>query len=300
MADQNKRATVSELPDFDKLWDYHEPAATEKAFREILPTARSSGNEAYLAELLTQIARTQGLQRQFDQAHATLDEVEAMIDDSMPVPRIRYLLERGRTLNSSQQVDEAKPLFQLAWELAQREGEEFYAVDAAHMLGIVEPGDVSLQWNEIAIKLAEQSADARANHWLGSLYNNTGWTYHGLERYDDALGMFQKSLAFQQAEKDEKLIRIANWTIARTLRSLGRVEEALAKQRELLEVDKVEGAKDGYVYEEIAECLLLLDHADEAREYFALAHAELSQDSWLQANESDRLARLKRLGSQGE
>lgn len=297
MANQEASARSSDLPDFDKLWDYHEPAATEKAFREILPHARSSANEAYLAELLTQIARSQGLQRQFDQAHATLDEVEGMIDNSLPVPRIRFLLERGRTLNSAQQLDEAKPLFQLAWELAQQAGEEFYAVDAAHMMGIVEPGDLSLQWNEIAIKLAEQSDDARATHWLGSLYNNTGWTYHGLERYDDALGMFEKSLAFQQAEQDEKLTHIAKWTIARTLRSLGRAEEALAKQRELLEARKIEGAKDGYVYEEIAECLLLLDRADEAREHFALAHAELSQDPWLQANESDRLARLKRLGS---
>lgn len=300
MTNQKANATSPDLPDFDKLWDYNKPTATEKAFCEILPTARSSGNEAYLAELLTQIARTQGLQRQFDQAHATLDEVEAMIDDSMPVPRIRLLLERGRTLNSSNQPDQAKPLFQLAWELARQEGEEFHAVDAAHMLGIVEPDDASLQWNEIAIKLAEQSADARAIHWLGPLYNNTGWTYHGMERYDDALGMFEKSLAFQQAEQDEKLIRIAMWTIARTLRSLDRVEEALAKQGELLEVFKVAGTKDGYVYEEIAECLLLLDQADEAREYFALAHAELSQDPWLEANESVRLVRLKRLGSRGK
>ena len=300
MANQDASARSSGLPDFDKLWDYQEPAATEKAFREILPTARSSGNEAYLAELLTQIGRSQGLQRQFDQAHATLDEVEAMIGDSMPVPRIRYLLERGRTLNSSEQIDQAKPLFQLAWELAQQAGEEFYAVDAAHMMGIVEAGDVSLQWNEIAIKLAEQSADARATHWLGSLYNNTGWTYHGMERYDAALSMFEKSLAFQQAEQDEKLIRIAKWTIARTLRSLGRVEEALVKQRELLEVFKVADTKDGYVYEEIGECLLLLDRADEAREHFALAYAELSRDIWLDADELDRLARLERLGTKGE
>ena len=209
-------------------------------------------------------------------------------------------MTHGRTLNSSQQVDQAKPLFQLAWELANQQGEEFYAVDSAHMLGIAEHGDVSLQWNEMAIKLAEQSDDARANHWLGSLYNNTGWTYHGLERYDDALGMFEKSLAFQQGEQDEKLIRIAKWTIARTLRSLGRAEEALAKQRELLEANEVEGSKDGYVQEEIAECLLLLDRADEACEYFAQAHAELSRDIWLDADESDRLARLKRLSSAPE
>lgn len=91
----------SDLPDFDKLWDYNDPAGTAEKFREILPAARESGNRPYLAELLTQIARTQGLQREFDAAHATLDEVETLLADDAPIPRIRVLLERGRVFNSS-------------------------------------------------------------------------------------------------------------------------------------------------------------------------------------------------------
>src|SRR5947209_19946449 len=89
------------LPDFDTLWDYTNPSDTEGRFREILPAARSSRDEAYLAELLTQIARTHGLQGRFDEAHATLDEVASMLPATPPRTQVRYLLERGRVFNSS-------------------------------------------------------------------------------------------------------------------------------------------------------------------------------------------------------
>ena len=58
-------ATEKTLPDFDALWDYEQPAKTEVAFRALLSQAEASGNPSYYIELLTQIARTQGLQRDF-------------------------------------------------------------------------------------------------------------------------------------------------------------------------------------------------------------------------------------------
>jgi hypothetical protein len=52
---------------------------------------------------------------------------------------------------------------------------------------------------------------------------------------------------------------------------------------------------DGYVFEEIGECLLALNRAVEARPYFAKAYETLSQDEWLRDREPARLARLKEL-----
>ncbi|MBT4141251.1 MAG: hypothetical protein HOE48_25300, partial [Candidatus Latescibacteria bacterium] len=60
---------LEDLPDFDALWDYHNPENTEQLFLEILPVAQNDGDDDYLAQLLTQVARTQGLQRKFDVAH---------------------------------------------------------------------------------------------------------------------------------------------------------------------------------------------------------------------------------------
>ena len=193
-------------------------------------------------------------------------------------------------------VEAARPLFEEAWKLARGIGEDYHAVDAAHMLGICENGDRALKWHEIAMGAAEASPDSRAKEWLGALYNNTGWTYHDTGQFDRALELFEKGLAWRKERNIPATTRIAKWTVARALRSLNRTAEALDMQRSLLEEHKAAETKDGYVYEELAECLLILGQADEARPYFNLAYHELSKDTWLKDKEKDRLERLRRLG----
>ncbi len=249
--------------DFDDLWDYDDPEATERKFRQLLPSATTDAS--YHAQLLTQIARAQGLQRKFDEAHQTLDEVRRLLADDLKQARIRYLLERGRVFNSSKQREQARPFFLEAWELSTSANEDFYAIDAAHMLGIVEPPEQALEWNLKALALAEQSHDMRAQKWRGSLYNNIGWAYHDSGKYEEALALFEKALRWREAQGRLPEIRIAKWCVARALRSLGRLEEALATQQVLLAEHKAAGGKDGYVYEELGECLLALDREAEAR-----------------------------------
>ena len=70
-------------------------------------------------------------------------------------------------------------------------------------------------------------------------------------------------------------------------------------QQVLLAENEAEGAQSGYTFEELGECLLSLGRGDEARPWFALAHEQLAQDLWLQAEEPDRLSRLQRLGRGG-
>src|SRR5215510_2412584 len=280
--------------DFDSLWDYSDPHKTETRFREILLQV-SEDNIAYL-ELLTQIARAQGLQQKFDRANQTLDQVERRLGKYASRAKVRYLLERGRTLNSSGRPDEAQPLFEQALDMAKELSEDFYAVDALHMLAIVAPPASSLDLNLRAIQMAESSSQAKARGWLGSLYNNTGWSYHSLGEYESALEMFEKAEAARREQGRVTEIRIAQWCVARTLRSLSRVEEALSKQLALHAEFEAEGEDDGYVYEEIGECLLALNRGEEARPYFSMAYKLLSEDSWLAEKEPERLARLKELG----
>jgi len=284
------------LPDFDALWDYANPDTTESRFRALLPVAEASGDPFYEAQLMTQIARAQGLQMKFAEAHGTLDAVKVMLAEDMVVAKIRYLLERGRVYNSAGLADSAKPFFLDAWETARRAGEDFYAVDAAHMMATIEPPEDQLVWAGRAMGVAEVSPDERAGRWLGSLYNNTGWTYHDMGEYEKALELFEKALAWNREHGSEERVRISRWTVGRTYRSLGRVEEALEIQRELEREIRAQGlGSDGYVLEEIAECLLLLGEEEESKAYFTRAYEQLSQDQWLVANQADRLRRLKDL-----
>ncbi|NOY26393.1 MAG: tetratricopeptide repeat protein [Oligoflexia bacterium] len=213
-------ASPTPLPDLDKLLDFSDPAASEAAYRELLPQARRLGADAELA-LLTRIARTLGLQGRYDEALALLDEVETHAPQAGPEVAVRLLLEDGRVLNSSGQVDASAAFFEEAYTRAQEAGLVGLAVDAAHMLGIVLPPDPALEWNMDAIHTAETSTKPAAQQWLGALYNHTGWSLMDRGEYDQALTLFEKGLAWRQARDDEDATRIARHNLAECLAALG-------------------------------------------------------------------------------
>ena len=249
------------------------------------------------------MARAVGLQRRFDEARALLDEAVLLLPEAGAVAVIRYQLESGRVHNSAGETAKAREFFQQAWEMARAVAEDgcaadAAAVDAAHMLAIAaETRQETLRWNERALELAEASDDERAQRWRASLLNNLGWARHDGGYYEAALDLFERALAERQKRGPNQETRIARWCVARCLRSLGRLEEALAQQRELLAEEEAFGETAGFTWEEIGECLLALGREVEARPHFAQAYAALSQDAWLVAEEGERLARLRRLGS---
>jgi tetratricopeptide (TPR) repeat protein len=280
--------------DFDKLWDYNNPIVTEQQFRALLPDADKSNDRAYEAELLTQIARTQGMQGKFDDAHATLDRAEKVIDTpTMPKARVRYLLERGRAFNSSDHPDTARPLFVEAMEIAQENHLDGYAIDAVHMIAIVAPTpDEQLKWNYRGVELAEKSSDPAARRWLASLYNNIGCTLDDQKRYDEALKIFQKALELRETMGQKSQVLIARYTIARTLRRLNRIDEALAEALAIHKDATAAGDPDPYVCEEIGEDLLIKGQPSDAAPYFKIAYEGLAKDVWLKNHEPERLERL--------
>lgn len=287
------------LPDLDKLWNYGKPAESEKRFREVLPRAEAAGDRDYLLQLRTQIARALGLQGRFDEAHAELDAVEKALGpgDSLPVARVRCLLERGRAYNSSKQPEKARPLFLKAWETGVGKGIDEHAVDAAHMMAIVEPPENRNAWNIKAMELAEKSSDDRAKRWLGSLYNNMAWDAFDRGDFALALELHEKCLAWHEARNPKSQgTRIAKWSVARQLRALGRAEEALARQRALLDEYAAIGEEDGFVYEEMGECLLALGKAAEAKPWFRKALPKLEAIDWVR-DDKPRIERLRKLAA---
>ena len=283
------------LSKVDRLWNYSDPSGSETAFRELLEKAH--GEPEYAAEVKTQIARALGLQRQFDESHALLDEVAEAVDDSMPLVRARLALERGRAFRSSGAPEKGLPFFEEAMEGAAEGGFEFYAVDAAHMIVLVYEGEEALAWHQKALAMAESAEDERARGWRGSLYNNLGWTYYELERFDEALDLFVKHEAMLAESGRTYNEAIARWAQGKMLRAMARLDEALAIQEALLpHPERQDNEAEGYTREELGECLLALGRGAEASPHFARAHALLSQDGWLQDNEAPRLERLRELG----
>ncbi len=301
-ASQTPPAEPPGMHDFLTLWDFRDPAGSEARFAALLPTVRAAGERALEVEVLTQIARAQGLQGRPADAHRTLDEAERGLAEGMARPRIRVLLERGRATNgrpgatdpdAPERRRRARPWFEQAFALASQAGETGLAVDAAHMLGIVEEPDAALAWNERAIEVAEASRDEAARRWLGTLYNNTGWTWFERGEYARALGLFERDVAWRLERGQAREARIARWSRAKALRHLGRVAEALEVQRALETEWEAAGAPDGFVYEELAECLRALGRPGEARPCFARAYEILAADAWFARHEAARLERLR-------
>ena len=289
--------------DFDALWNYDDPAGTEAKFRAVRPEVQAAGDHGRLLELDTQIARTQGLQRDFDQAFATLATVHAALRAGEARAEVRYELELGRALRSSGHPGEARPHFERAKTLAAAAHQEALAIDAVHMIALVEPDPAQqIALNREAIGFAQVSADPKARGWQASLWNNIGMTYQGMGQLDQALAAFQNQLPLREQQGNGHLIRVARWMIAWVQRLKGDLPAALAAQEALERDQAAAGDSGGYVFEELGEIHLALaakepasDHAARAQAYFAKAYAQLKDDPDL-ADDPARVARMKRLG----
>lgn len=279
----------SRLPDFDKLWDFSNPAGTEAKFRQTLAESYGAPDD-YRCELLTQIARCQGLQGRFDAAHATLDAVEPSARS--PRVRSRLLLERGRAFNSSGKPDRALPVFREAFANACTAGEWGFAIDAAHMIAIAEPEVADqIAWNLRCLQLIEEHPDQ--DRWRNAIYNNLGEAYRAAGQFDRALECFQKLIQWQR-DTGRTIDRYARVDEAKMLRLTGRPEESLAKMSALQQ--ELGDDADGFVAEERAEALAAMDRADEAGPFFKLAWQKLKNDAWIQRFDPQRFDRLRQLG----
>ena len=182
------------------LWNFDDLGATEARLRAAL---EEETNDEGRAEVLTQLARVEGLRDRFDEGDALLDRAEELAG-SAPVVRIRVDLERGRLRRSSGEPEVSLPLFVAAFQGAMEAGEEFIAVDAAHMAAIAATDlPDRLAWAERGIDLAEQSEDDDVRYWLGSLYNNVGWDYFDAGEYETALGWFERALVERERRPDQ-------------------------------------------------------------------------------------------------
>ncbi|HVT97479.1 MAG TPA: tetratricopeptide repeat protein, partial [Acidobacteriaceae bacterium] len=279
---QSDAARTLTSEEIDALWTIGRPAEGCERLRAALDAHPGSADE-----LRTQMARALGLQGRFDEAWGELARVS---ENPSVTVRIRVQLESGRLRNSSGDREGSREYFMRALALAEEGGFDYFAVDAAHMLGIVSGGDASIEWNRKALDLAAHSNDERARRWKGSLLNNLGWAWFDRGDFAQALGTFEEALRDQEATGNPVRIRVLRWSVARCLRALHRYEDALAIQSELSQYPE-----EGFVSEELGELLLAMGRPEEARPYFRKAYPLLARRLGSDSRESSRLERLKAL-----
>jgi tetratricopeptide (TPR) repeat protein len=267
------------------LWDFDNLDSSERRFRAQL---EQETTDAARAEVLTQLARVEGLRGDFEQCDALLDEAEALDGASA-----RVLLERGRRERSSGRSGAGVAQFEQVFEQARENGEDVLAVDAAHMLAIV--GD-SEAWTERAVALAASSDDPGVRYWLGPLYNNVGWSRYETGDAEGALEAFELALSARERDDPRPHPReSARYAIGKALRALGRTDEAAAALEECVAWAAQAGVDDGDFHEELAEDYAALGRHADAREQARRA-LELASDD----DDPLRIRRLRELSGGGD
>jgi tetratricopeptide (TPR) repeat protein len=193
------------------LWDFDDLDASEQRFRAQLEQETSDPGRA---EVLTQLARVEGLRGDFDRCLQLLDEAEPLAGDD-PVANVRLELERGRMFRSSGDPEAAFPLFQDAFARALEAEERYLAGDAAHMCAI-SVDDVALQEQWV-----QRGLDEGDPYWAGPLYNNLGWTHFEAGDHERALELFELALDARLRDPDSKqAIEWAHEAIAEAKKAL--------------------------------------------------------------------------------
>ena len=265
--------------DLAALWDFSQPAASEQRLRAAL--AGAQGDDALI--LQTQIARSYGLRREFERARELLAAVEPQLASAGPEARVRHALEWGRSFASAthppaSQTDasraQARAAFTRAAEIARAGRLDGLQVDALHMMVFVDTApDDQRRWNEAALAVIETSSQPAAKAWEASIRNNLGVALREAGRPADALVQFERALALRERGTNERSTRVARWMVARTLRDLGRVDEALAIQLRLERESDAAGQPDPYVFEELEQLSRARGDDERARRYAALRRA---------------------------
>jgi len=273
------------------LWDFGDLEASERRFRTALDEESSAPARA---ELMTQLARVEGLRGEFEAGEHLVEEAEQLAGDSVSA-RVRIDLERGRLRRSSGDAAAALPLFERACATAVQAGELYLAGDAAHMAALAAPDrDRFTAWTERGIELAESSDEAR--YWLGPLLNNLGWEHFEAAEHAEALAAFERALAVREEDPGSpEPIALARYAVGKALRALGRSEEAVPFVERAVAWAESEGAPDGWYHEELALEYAEFGRSDEAAEHARLAVPLLEEADPSFADDSERSARLRAL-----
>jgi tetratricopeptide (TPR) repeat protein len=290
---------LSFFPDIDGFWQSESLEESESQILSKLPPNWATEWTSQSVELLTQLARVQGLRGNLPMARATLDQARQMIATSTkdldPKVEVRWLLEQGRMLCLGMSPVKAQDMFDQAWTQANKKGLTFFAIDAALMQSTIRPPKFQNEWLLKAFALAESSTDPQARLWLSQLLFLQGWHAFDFRQFEKALEFFDKAMAQPRPLEEPWKVMAFQWSRARTMRALGQVEQALAIQQTLLNDMSLKGNISGHVYLEIAECQQMMKQTEQAKSNFELAYADLSVDGWYADNRADELSRMKYL-----
>ncbi|MBV8661140.1 MAG: tetratricopeptide repeat protein [Candidatus Dependentiae bacterium] len=134
------RKSSTKLENFDEIiGKIDNPILAEAKLRELSNQAQKLSNNSIYLQILSQIALMQAMQKNFEQAHATLDQAFIQLQQTDYIATARILLERGRVFQQAGDIDQARKYFEESYQLSKLHHLDDHVMKAAHMIAIVAP-----------------------------------------------------------------------------------------------------------------------------------------------------------------
>lgn len=227
-------------------------------------------------EALAQVARSYLIRGKKEEGRPWLKRAQEVVSDQMPKAWSRYLGVRGRFEWKDGELEDATATFKEMYDYCLRYDLYNRAVDAAHMVAITAPQEEQIVWAEKGIAAAEEGG---IEGWLGPLWNNLGWTYEELGRYQESLEALIKAREYHWKLGTEHNKLVADWSVGHAYRKLERFDEALNWIRPVLAW---------------AERRYAADPSPDAAEWVGNSHRELGEIAIARGEPAEGLAHLRK------
>ena len=235
------------------------------------------------AEALAQVARCYLKMDRKEEGRRWLTMAAEIATDRMPRAWSRYLGVRGRFEWLDDDLETATVTFREMYDYCLQYDLHERAVDAAHMVAITAPPEEQIQWGRKGIEAAEAGG---IEGWLGPLWNNLGWTYDDLGRYQESLEALLQAREYHWKLGGEMNKLIADWSVGHAYRMAGQPEEAarwmrpvLAWSERLYSAEQSPDAAEwiGHSCRELGELALHGKNLPEALKYLRRARERLQE-----------------------
>jgi len=277
------------LPPYDQYWKFASAKSTLQKFNELLPLAQKNGDAKYLAGLYTQLARANAINKNFDKAKMFLKRADSLITTNMKEQKIRYLLENGRLNYMLQDVDLADSYLNNAFELANSNSFDFYAVDAADMLARIRP-QTKKMWLTKSIDIAKTSNDSIVVNWVPRLKTDLAVMFFENQEFEKSSNLLKQVLNVYN-KKNNLMGKIrTTWVLGKSLRHEKKYKQAIKLLSNTSKLDKKNATiLDAYIFIELAKCYQKIDDKKNALAYFEKAWTILNLNSAISKKDKQEL-----------
>ncbi len=277
----------------DDLFSDRKTVEALEIYVEAADAARDEKDNSNLVEAYSQVARCYLSTKRKEEGREWLARAAEVATDREPEGWSRYLGVRGRyewqdaaaeAKAVSPEAPKAAGTFKEMYQFCMANDLFNRAVDAANMITITGEMEERIEWGTRGIEAAEKG---NLDSWLAPLWNNLGWNYDDLGRYEDSLEALKNARKYHYKKESELAKLIADWSVGHAYRMTGQLDSASTWMNEVYDWtvkrydqdSKPENAEwVGFSHRELGDIALAqgdrktaLDHLKKAKKYLTEA-----------------------------